>query len=189
VVGSSFRCLRLSWVPHLPFSKNSAGDSGGPLIIKGNSPTEDVLVGTVAWGIGCADARYPGVYSRTSAFIAWIFDQVCQLSPGDAPAYMGCNLDASVKTETTVPDSAPTDPTADANATPAPSNPITTIKFIGWNPQRRGVRMGLCQGDCDNNSDCAGDLICSRVLADKTMSQCQLGTNEMRTNFDVCINP
>ena len=34
------------------------GDSGGPLVIRGTS--EDVQVGIVSWGIGCALPEYPG---------------------------------------------------------------------------------------------------------------------------------
>ena len=40
--------------------KNAQGDSGGPLIKKGNSPEDDVLVGLVSWGLGCADEVFPG---------------------------------------------------------------------------------------------------------------------------------
>jgi len=36
------------------------GDSGGPLYDKDNN----VLVGLTSWGKGCANANYPGVYSR-----------------------------------------------------------------------------------------------------------------------------
>ena len=31
------------------------GDSGGPLVIPGSSSEEDVQVGIVSWGIGCAE--------------------------------------------------------------------------------------------------------------------------------------
>lgn len=48
------------------------GDSGGPLIVKGDNATNDVLVGLVSWGRGCALEGYPGVYARVSTYIDWI---------------------------------------------------------------------------------------------------------------------
>lgn len=52
------------------------GDSGGPLLVKdapgNNNATIDVQIGIVAWGIGCADLKYPGVYSRVSVAASFI---------------------------------------------------------------------------------------------------------------------
>lgn len=43
------------------------GDSGGPAVYR-----NEVLVGIVSWGSGCAEASHPGVYVRVTEYLDWI---------------------------------------------------------------------------------------------------------------------
>lgn len=42
-------------------------DSGGPLISK-----ENILIGVVSTGVGCARPGLPGIYTRVSEYVGWI---------------------------------------------------------------------------------------------------------------------
>jgi trypsin len=43
------------------------GDSGGPIV-----DSDNVLIGTVSWGEGCAAANKPGVYARVATLLEYI---------------------------------------------------------------------------------------------------------------------
>lgn len=54
-----------------PGTDTCQGDSGGPMVI--GTPTDASLVGITSFGVGCADPRFPGVYTRVSAYVDWIY--------------------------------------------------------------------------------------------------------------------
>ena len=57
------------------------GDSGGPLIILGD---EDILVGVVSFGNGCADPDYARVYASVSSQYKWIENEIANgVRPSD----------------------------------------------------------------------------------------------------------
>ena len=48
------------------------GDSGGPMTFKDANDVSTVM-GVVSWGFGCARPGYPGVYTRVTNYIDWIY--------------------------------------------------------------------------------------------------------------------
>ncbi|XP_034652191.1 serine proteinase stubble isoform X2 [Drosophila subobscura] len=53
------------------------GDSGGPMVLQREADKRFQLGGVISWGIGCAEANQPGVYTRISEFRDWI-NQILQ---------------------------------------------------------------------------------------------------------------
>jgi trypsin len=52
------------------------GDSGGPLIARDANGEIRLQTGITSWGFGCAQAKYPGVYSRLAVLGDWVAQQV-----------------------------------------------------------------------------------------------------------------
>eukprot|EP00588_Corethron_pennatum_P025948 CAMPEP_0194315538 /NCGR_PEP_ID=MMETSP0171-20130528/12353_1 /TAXON_ID=218684 /ORGANISM="Corethron pennatum, Strain L29A3" /LENGTH=335 /DNA_ID=CAMNT_0039071399 /DNA_START=133 /DNA_END=1137 /DNA_ORIENTATION=+ len=58
-------------VSHPTDSADCHGDSGGPVIVRGDTPAEDIIVGTVSWGLACLH-EVPSVYADIGAIRKWI---------------------------------------------------------------------------------------------------------------------
>lgn len=65
------------------------GDSGGPLYrVTGDDQTLVAVAGITSWGIGCANARFPGVYTNVSSYVDWVFANTgsAAITTFDSPA-------------------------------------------------------------------------------------------------------
>jgi len=107
------------------------GDSGGPLIVRGNNAANDMQIGVVSWGIGCA--YLPGVFSRVSIVYDWIQDNACKRSRYKSGSTL-CGTTQAITDETQPPSSSPSakpslPPTNEPSPRPSqsPTNSPTTL--------------------------------------------------------------
>ncbi len=78
--------------------------------------------------------------------------------------------------------------TAPPTISPAPTPAYPRVKKIGnnWNPAA-GFPLNECEGDCDRNSDCKGNLICFEREGGELVPGCLGG--EEGSSTDYCIRP
>jgi secreted trypsin-like serine protease len=61
-------------VPYVGGKDSCQGDSGGPLMFNSNGQWH--LSGITSYGHDCARGNFPGVYTRTSAYLNWIYTKI-----------------------------------------------------------------------------------------------------------------
>jgi len=94
------------------------GDSGGPLTLTNSGRTK--LIGVVSFGIGCGNARYPGVYAKVSSVLGWV-----QTTTGNCNAATDCGV-------------APPTPPGQTTAPPCTDSSRFCVFF---------ARFGFCQSN------------------------------------------
>lgn len=181
------------------------GDSGGPLVVKtGNQHTQ---VGVVSWGIGCASAAFPGVYSRVSDAFDWIEGEVCDRSVGPIPAEFDCGSGNNGNGNPSTPPPTPSPVSSGNNISPSNEKWRTVFaddftkthdkggKFLDggkdarWYPEAKGIKGILRLQNGKNNAKRAS--VFTEPMSVKNYSKCRAVVDfmliGMQNNDEWCV--
>nr|XP_055037240.1 transmembrane protease serine 9-like [Misgurnus anguillicaudatus] len=139
------------------------GDSGGPMVSKQNSVW--IQSGIVSFGIGCAQAQFPGVYTRVSKYQSWINQSITTNQPGFITfTSNGTDIDLSVSC-TSVPAITSTAATV---TTPAPvvcgQAKLNTLDGGGNSLASSGAWPWMASLQFNGSHVCGGTMVAERFV-------------------------
>lgn len=130
---------------------------------------------------GCNN-QFPGVYSRASFFYDWIATTVCRVST-DPPEYFDCISRTEPPTISLAPSRAPSLPPSSVPSISILPTESVSLGLVAWKPTQK---LTWCQGHCDSDKQCAGDLVCFERSDGPVVPGCTgNGKNFLYTNFCV----
>ena len=59
----------------------------------------------------------------------------------------------------------------------------------GWSPSDSDLPLGICEGDCQRDHDCDGELICFHRVHQEPVPGCVSGGSADISNYDYCVQP
>ncbi|KAL3916149.1 MAG: hypothetical protein SGILL_005311 [Bacillariaceae sp.] len=110
--------------------------------------------------------------------------------PGNLPGLEDdIDLDSRVEIPTSSPANAPTILPTAGTATLKPTNSDSAVPLnpVGWSPPQDKKPLGLCEGDCDDDSDCGDGLLCFQRFLPMTAVPGCIGGERDTSLMDFCI--